>query len=70
MADDSLLAYRLALLGEAMRPVCQKLEAELDGHILSTAPVYGMPETRSPRRPSQPDNESVPRHVFIPLAGA
>lgn len=45
MNDESLLPRRLIVLGEAMRPVWQKLEAELDASTWSNTPVLDMVAT-------------------------
>jgi hypothetical protein len=45
MNDESLLLHRLTLLGKAMRPVWQKLVADLDISAGSSAPVLNMAAT-------------------------
>lgn len=45
MNDESLLPRRLTVLGEAMRPVSQKLDAELDYTAWSTTPVVDIAAT-------------------------
>lgn len=44
MDDEPLLPRRVTLLGEAMRPLWRKIEAQLDHPVLPASPVYGMPE--------------------------
>lgn len=45
MSEESLVPRRLTLLGEAMRPIWQKLEAEIEQSAWSSTPVMDIVAT-------------------------